>query len=156
MKDQSSKYRIFKYMAVFISFCYVLSPLYHQFDTMLHNFAHNFGPPEYILQHNFEDIDFSEVIVSQNEKNDLNHRHGVLEILDIVFEGDNSKDPINKSNDLELKVDKHFCNARYSIPQKFSSKSPYIFTKNTLKVQRGYPDTPLKPPAIQPNLESKV
>jgi len=148
-KKHSIKSRVIAFMALVISLCYVLGPIPLKLGDVFHVISHELEAPKNILQHNFDVHNTPQEKDKEAIKYDktIAHQHEILEILDTVFNGETSKDPVNKSNYLELKIDKHFFSARYTIPQKYSSRSPYIFTKKTLKVQRGYPDMPLKPPA---------
>ncbi len=148
-KKHSIKSTVTRNMAFVISLCYVLGPIQLKLGDFFHLISHELRAPKNILQHSFEahpTQESDEATAKYDET--VVHRHEILEILAIVFNGEISKDPVNKSDQLKLKVDKHFCSVRYTIPQKFSSISPYIFSKKALKIQRGYPDIPLKPPAI--------
>ena len=153
-QKNSIKTNFYRLMAVIITLCYVLGPAQLPIKTILHTISHNLEIPSYVLQHN--NLDNSNYVkdLSLGEHKDvkqLNHKHQVIDLLDLVFnqETNKNKNQRGEPTQLDTKIKKHITSKAYTLVFHNNQQIDQpIFWKIDVCPKIGYLDQLYRPPQV--------
>lgn len=125
------KVHIIKFVAVFMSVMYFVSPLKSNIVDIMHKISHHISQPSFVLSHDTEfnlENKFSLKSISE-------HEHNFINVFEDIFSlGFNEKDnnlPMTK----DLKIDKHMYSSKIKIDEMHSFKLPLFLFFYSEKLQ---------------------
>lgn len=130
MESKKGKYfkpLMIRVLAVFMSVCYVLTPLHQQINTVLHSISHFLEVPVDVMSHN--QIEFFEGHQHVNHYSfKVDHEHNLIDFLHSIFKASDNEDRSQESLATKLKIDKHFISSDCLIKRSLlmSSKNSFF------------------------------
>ena len=128
------KPQIIKYMAMFMGICYLMNPMQHQINTVMHSIVHKLTPPASILSHHSAHGQFEEHQSPDHYAPNLDHDHQIIDLVNTIFEASNEEENSNDPNYIDTKWDKHISSTRFvvSSPQRIVVLKVFWKTKSHL------------------------
>lgn len=141
-----------KQLALLMSICYLLNPLQHQINTVLHELSHGLEMPSSLLSHETPLDTSSKVHESHDHSEHVDeHEHLIVGFLNTIFEASNQDDASGNSQLVEIKWDKHITSYQFTLTPNFKNKIEKHFFPSKEKLKLGHSKKLEEPPQTSPS-----
>lgn len=141
---------LIKYLAMLMGVCYLMNPLQKPISSLVHEISHALESPSQIISHrsisNYEHSSYKHYDAAYSE---MRHEHGMVDLIDTIFETSSEKNNREKPFLKDFKIDKHITTNQFQLQEPF--EKPIISTFRMLqeKSKCGYFEKLKKPPQDQ-------
>ncbi len=137
-----------KQIAMLMCICYLLNPMYHQVNNLLHTISHGLEIPDVVLSHQARASDAHNYSHGYHEHgiSEVQHKHSFIDFVNAIFEALNTEDQSSDTSIKDKKIDKHIATQQYHLHKLITINVDVVFWEFVRKSHVGYQYTTDRPP----------